>query len=57
MAPSPQIPAAEGWVGGETFERPMLMRSGDDFGCFTSNITGAPLSTPTLYLAFARILV
>lgn len=57
MVETPQIPAGEGFIGGLTFERPMVMRSGDDFGCFTVNITGAPASTPTLYLAFARLQV
>jgi len=55
LVATPQIPAAEGFIGGITFERPMVMRPGDDFGCFTSNLTGAPLSNPTLYLAFARL--
>ena len=57
LVATPQIPASEGFIGGVTFERPMVMRSGDDLGCFTVNLTGVPASTPTLYLAFARLTV
>lgn len=57
LAATGQVPAGEGFIGGITFERPMIMRSGDDLGFFTTNLTGVPASTPTAYLAYGRILV